>query len=110
MGCAECDPCCGIVSNMTPGRCGVCGPKRLQPGGLGPVLPSQKGGGSGLYPPRGEGVKHDVTGTQRLRLVLALGVVNLLLATVALGIGFSGSSSQVAVTVPTPIPGGGSPV
>ena len=46
-----------------------------------------------------------MTGAQRLRLVLALGVVNLVLATVALGVGITGTQQpQIAVVGPTAPP------
>lgn len=43
-----------------------------------------------------------MTGAQRLRLVLALGLVNLVLATVALGIGFQGNPAPPIAVVPNP--------
>lgn len=50
-------------------------------------------------------MRTDVTGAQRLRLVLALGVVNLVLATVALGVGITGTQQpQIAVVAPTAPP------
>ncbi len=50
-------------------------------------------------------MRTDVTGAQRLRLVLALGVVNLVLATVALGVGITGTQQpQIAVVEPTAPP------
>ena len=43
-----------------------------------------------------------MTGAQRLRLVLALGLVNLVLASVALGIGFQNNATTPIAVVPPP--------
>ncbi len=43
-----------------------------------------------------------MTGAQRLRLVLALGLVNLVLASVALGIGFQNTPTAPIAVVPPP--------
>ena len=57
-----------------------------------------------LDPPRRRRLAAPVTAAQRLRLVLALGVVNLVLASVALGIGFVGIQSP-PTTAGGPTPG-----
>lgn len=76
------------------------------------MLPSRRGGGA--CPARvSEEPGFDVTAAQRLRLVLALGVINLVLASVALGVGIAGApfaTPGIAVVEPTPAaPNGSTP-
>ncbi len=67
----------------------------IQPGGVRLIVPDPLGGG---------GSTGRVTGAQRLRLVLALCLVNIILASVALSVGFVGLQSP-PTTAGGPTPG-----